>query len=134
MKALMQAIWTKFNAGSDFKTAISGRLYNNEAPQNPTFPYATYHLIDNNPEFEMGSVTNEDFSVQFSIFDDDSSAGDIGDLFENLKSLFDDAVLSVSGYNNIEFERDTTIGPVRDKVYKTWAYHVDYNIYLEDQP
>jgi len=135
MKALYTAIYSKFTAEvagahNSFYTAIGGRLYFAEAPQGATFPYCVYSMISNTPEYFFNDELYEEFLIQFSLFDQDSSAGDIGTNVGYLKSLFDDCSITVASYGHLLFERE--MGRLlRDAENNIWHYAVDYNVILE---
>jgi hypothetical protein len=138
MKALYTAIYTLFTATSggppavhnSFYTAIGGRLYFTEAPQAATFPYCVYSMISNTPEYFFNDELYEEFLIQFSLFDQDNSASDIGTNMGYLKSLFDDCSITVASYGHLLFERELS-GMLRDADNNIWHYSVDYNVILE---
>lgn len=129
MKELFVGIWSRFNATNTFKTAIGGRMYPHEAPQTPTFPYAVYSLISDNPEFDF-SDDHVAVQVQFSVYSEQSSPSQSFDLFDLLKTLFDDAKPTVTGWTVLRFQRGQAQLD-RDIEMKTWGYIVEYDILLE---
>ena len=103
MKALSTALFTKFT-GSAFSTSIGGRLYKARAPQNPTWPYAVYYLISDVPR-DTFTDRLEEVIVQFSIFSQSSGSTEIEDIVTNLKSLFDNCSLTITGNTHIMMNR-----------------------------
>ena len=127
MKALLSAIMTEI-VGSAFTTAIGGRLYLAEAPQDPTFPYAVYNIISESPdEYFVLSPALEEVSVSFTIYSEDESAVEANDLFENLKTVFDNCVLTVTGYTHIHMWR-TYSNLLRFPEANIWQYTADYDV------
>ena len=116
-----------------FYLAIGGRLYLNVAPQGATFPYCVYFVYgdENNPDF---SDDHEEFEIQFNIFSQNNSALEAGTLLSSLKSMFDDAALTVSGWRHLEMER-TSVLPNNDfdQVPPINGYSILYDVMLEKQ-
>lgn len=99
MIELYAAIITKVS-GSDLSTAVGGRIYSEDAPDGAALPYVIFidPLAEQRDTF---SERIEDISLQFSAFSDSTSTVEIGGIYDNIRSLFDDATLSVSGWTNI---------------------------------
>jgi len=132
VRVLFAAIKTKFDAVKvgNFYADMSGRLYFHEAPQGATYPYCVYQMISDAPEYYFNSERFEDFLIQFAIFDNDQSGYDITGYYESLKTMFDDVVLTVSGYTNVIFERESA-RLTRDPEDNVWQYSVDYRVMCE---
>ena len=96
------------------------------------FPYAIFQIITGNPDWTMGNKEKfEDILVQFSIFCAPGySAVEIHTIFKNLKALFDEAALSITGYTTIWMRRGPDHGPFPDED-KIWNKTVDYSVYIE---
>ena len=137
MKALQTAIWNLYKADTDddFYTGLSGRFYFHEAKQADTFPFAVYTFIpDDTVDYYFGADEEiEEITMQISIFSKSESTSEIGNLYEYCKTMFDDAILTVTGYSNILCERiASNIVGYRDREgVKIWQRNVDYMIYLE---
>lgn len=129
MKELFAGIWSLFNATNTFKTAIGGRMYPGEAPQEPAFPYAVYSLVSDIPDFDF-TDDHADIQVQFAIYSEQTSPSESFDLFALLKTLFDDARPTVTGWTVLSFQRSRAQLD-RDTEMKTWGYIVEYDILLE---
>ncbi|MCP4568381.1 MAG: hypothetical protein GY841_12460 [FCB group bacterium] len=132
MNALFTGIYGE-KAGSALNTALGGRFYINMAPQNVAFPYCVYFLVSAEHEYDF-SDEHEEFIIQFNLFDQNSnhSALALGVILGNLKTVYDDAALTVTGYRALKMTRDfvfsnndtTTDPPV-------FGYSVQYTILLE---
>jgi len=132
MKELFKAIKTLFSAANTFNTAMGGQLYLAHADQETaSFPYCLYSKPVGVSEWTY-TEDQEDILIQFSIFSKNNSAAEIEDAFDKLKTLFDDAVLSVTGYTSLFMHRESD-RLIRDNENNVWQHDVDYNISLEKQ-
>lgn len=129
MKELFAAIYTQFNATNDLKTALGGRMYPYEAPQNVTFPYCVYSMVSDMHEQDF-SDDHEYIDVQFSLFSEENSLEQVGTLYGYLKELFDNQTLTVSGYDHLTFTRGLS-QLIKDVEMGTWHYVVEYEVLLE---
>lgn len=129
MKALFDGIYAFANAASTFKTAIGGRFYFTEAPQGATFPYAVYSLVSNDIDyyFDGHAITP---MIQISIFSQDTGAAEVVDCWDKMRARFDDAAITVTGYNSVEFRRDQA-RLLRDPEANVWHYATDYELILD---
>ena len=103
MKNLSTGLFTKFT-GSAFSTSIGGRLYKARAPQNPTWPYAVYYIITDVPQ-DTFTDKIEEALIQFSVFSQASGSTEIEDIVTNLKALFDNCSLTITGNTHIMMNR-----------------------------
>jgi hypothetical protein len=135
VKNLSQSLFTKFT-GSAFSTSIGGRLYKARAPQNPTWPYAVYYLISDVPR-DTFTDKLEEVLIQFSVFSQASGSTEIEDAATNLKALYDNSTMTVTGNTCVEMERvgggsltdipaDTTLGTGQ-----YYQYDVDYEVVMQ---
>ena len=129
MTALDAAIFAKFNTTNALNTALSGRFFPGAADQATSFPYATYNEISSYDDWTF-TENIEETLIQFSIFSNKQSPAELNTLYGHLIALFDDAVLTVTGWNLLKFERASRIR-LRDIEMETWAYHIDYTVWLE---
>ena len=132
MKELFTGIMTYFNADKShaFYTGIGGRLYLSEAPQNTVYPYCVYFMMNDMPEHWFGGEVIEDVSIQFNIYSSDHSAIQITNLYNYLKSRFDECVLAVSGYSQLTFMRQMA-NLLREEERDVWQCAVEYQVLLE---
>lgn len=131
MTPLITGIYSKFIAApaNDFYTALSGRLYHAEAPQSTTFPYAVVFTVSHEHDWTFED-TFEDVLIQFSIFTQERSAANAGIFWGYLTTLYDDAVITISGYSQIYMIRDQS-RLIRDEESNVWHYSVDYDCKVE---
>lgn len=131
MKALSTALFTKFT-GSAFSTSIGGRLYKGRAPQNPTWPYAVYFIISDVPR-DTFTEKLEEVLIQFSVFSQASGSTEIEDIVTNLKALYDNCSLTITGNTHIVMDRQSASlvsgeADVTTGTGEYWQYDVDYEI------
>lgn len=135
MNALFKAIWDQFAATTTtgFYNEVSGRMYHNVAPQQAPFPYAVYFSVSDVDELDF-TDEREDFLIQFNIFTQDNSALPAGNLLESLKTMYDNASLTVTDWRHLKFQRDFVI-PNNDfsQVPPIQGYSVQYNALLEKE-
>jgi hypothetical protein len=135
MKDLFTGLYTEFatTPASSFYTALSGRMYLEEAPQGTAFPYAVYSLVNNSPDHYWTSRF-EEATIDFNLYSDSTSgATEITQLYEKLKEQFDDCSLTVSGYSHLRFRRENAWlnklpSEIPDK--SIWGYTVQYQVLL----
>ena len=131
MTPLLTGIYTLFSAlpHNTFYNAIGGRLYHANAPQEATFPYCVVESVSHEYDWNF-TDTFESVLIQFSIFTEERSASNIGVHWNKLATLFDDAAVSVSGYNEISMIRQQS-RLLRDIENNIWQYVVEYECFLE---
>jgi len=85
-----------------------------------------YWMISDESDWTV-SEDIELVTVQISVFDDNNSPTTVLTTFEYLKTLFDDAVLAVSGYDFVRMHRQIS-NLIRDEGMGTWHLSADYEI------
>ena len=100
------ALYSKLTSTSTWKTNIGGRVYYLNAPQNPTYPYCVFSIFSDDYSYDSGNAWEETY-WQFSIFDKDTSSGDIGTLESNLIDLLDGFELEPTNYTQISLTRQS---------------------------
>lgn len=107
MNVIRRAIWNKFtdDIQDPLYVDLGGtRMYYDEAPREPEYPYCVFHTPDIMHEFEF----EEEFeraTVQFNYHSKEQSPDEVGDGMEYIKDMFDWADLSVTGYIFLEMRR-----------------------------
>ena len=134
MKNLATALYAKI-AGSAFSTSIGGRLYQARAPQGVTWPYAVFYIIHDRPDNTF-QENLEDALVQFSLFSKAPETTEIEDIVTNLKALYDNCLLAITGNTHIMMNRqganltsvpaDTEAGTG-----EYWQYDVDFEVIMQ---
>jgi hypothetical protein len=133
MNSLFKGIFNHFSATTTagFYNDVSGRMYHNVAPQQATFPYCVYFSVSDVDDLDF-SDEHENFLIQFNIFSKNNSALEAGNLLESLKIMFDNCILTVTGWRHLQFKRDM-VNPNNDysQVPPVQGYSVGYNVLLE---
>jgi len=121
MNALFTAISTRWTA------AMAGRtLYNTEAMEEATFPYATVTLVSDTADWDF-SDDFEDCLIQFNLFSETPTCEEVGLTFAALKAAFDKHDLVIAGGETISLER---LPANLIRVDGVWQYIVTYRIYF----
>lgn len=128
LKAYVDA--TVESSHNAFYTSIGGRFYYKQAPQQATFPYCV-HWYPNDAYRPMFVEEYENFIVQFDLYDQDTDASTILTAGDNLKTLFDDATPTITGYSVIYMIRDFAIPPDWDSEAGVWQYIFQYGLMIE---
>lgn len=135
MDNLLAAIMTKFT-GSDFSTAVGGRIYLDEAPHGTAFPYAVFSIVAGTPE-DTFREDIDDVLVQFSLYSTSPGAAEITGLYADLTALLDRQTLSITGATCVQMLRtglvtmfDDITTPEGSSGVRHWA--VDYAIMVHD--
>jgi hypothetical protein len=129
MKELAAAITTRFNATNSLKTALTGQLYPYEAAQAATFPYGVYYFIDENTDYGF-SDEQRDIYIQFSLFSEGSSPGQAFTLGGYAETLFDNAKMTLTGFDLLQFKR-TGSRLMRDEEMNTYTFILEYHAIIE---
>jgi hypothetical protein len=134
MNNLLTAIMTK-TSGSALSTAVGGRIFEGEAPDGTEFPYIVISIV-NDTQIDTFLDKLDDITIQFSLYSISKGLTEITGMFANLKTLFDDAVLTITSNYHILISRqglttmfDDITTPLGTVGLRHWA--VDYWIITE---
>lgn len=126
MYDLFKSIIKKFDEEIDLNQALTGGLYNTEAPPNVSFPYGTFTLIAATPDHHAsGKFYLENCLVQFSLFSKDLV--EISNIQIILISVFDFGSLILDHFELISCVRENFV-PLR--IENVWQFNSDYRLYL----
>lgn len=137
MNNLITAITSKVTTGpSNFYNDIGGRFYLDQSPEDRQFPDCIFLIVVDTPDNYFADY-GEDIEIQFSLFSASSSVSEISTMYSDLNTLFNDAVLTVTGDVMVIMKRErlvtfmedivTTSGTQRVKV-----WNVDYSINIRN--
>ena len=128
MQTLLTGIYTVYNTANTFKTACTGGLHLEEAPQYTTMPYATYTLITGRPEYFF-SGNHEVATIQFDIY----AASNVTrqDLYTKLTALFDGCRPTVAGYTTLIMTRTNQHSGREGEQNDIYRYVVEYEVMIE---
>lgn len=134
IEAILKGIFDLENTGNPFKTAIGGRFYLGEAPQDTAYPYCIYEQISGVPDRTF-TDKYEDVLLQFTLVDSSDSIATIADAEAKMYALFDDAVLTISGYSSITLDRVSNVlvkkGQEIDDSITYWNVIATYRLFAE---
>ncbi len=131
MNNLLTAIYGKFS-GSALSTDVGGRIYLDQAPDGAEFPYVVFFIVVGTQEKTFTEhYTNT--LIQFSLFSASSSAAEIATMYADLKALFDECALTISGSKLVWMKESNLTTMVEDitvadatQTVKHWA--VDFEV------
>lgn len=103
MLNLSKAIYGKL-AGSALSAHIGTRLFDQYADEGTEYPYAVYFVVNDIPEYP-GGKTIEKFLIQFSLFSSLPGPTEVYGILTDLWTLYDDVVMTITGYKPIYFIR-----------------------------
>ncbi len=118
--------------GSALRALIASRFYEEEAPEDPAYPYVVFYDMSSHYAFDEFGSPNEWQTIEVSVFDDGYSNTTVKDIYKAIVALFDNCEqsLSVSGYTVRECLRELSI-LTRDPDDNSWSYKIQYHIQLE---
>lgn len=137
MKNFYTGLMTYFNAApgsvhNSFWTAIGGRMFNTVAPEDTTLPYCVFTHVAG-VQSDTFTEDMDEVTLQFSIFSEGSSSGEVHDAMTACKALFDGCSFQVTSGVVVQFMRGVDGLIIED--YETesgsqriWHYHVDYRV------
>ena len=131
MNNLLSAIMTKC-AGSALSTDVGGRIFLDEAPEGTEYPYIVFMIVSDTPDKTFTEIY-EDVLVQFSLYSASASAAEISTMYADLKALFDECALTITGStlvwmwrSNLTTMVDEITTPAGTSTVKHWA--VDFDV------
>ena len=135
MIELSKAIFGKIS-GSALSSHIGNRLFKGEAPSGAEYPFVVYMVVVTIPDNKFNEHF-EDTTIQFSLYSILSGSTEIENMYKDLRTLFDDCSMSITGDTLIWFRRDSATQQIEDHTTptgtaKAWAYHVDYTVSVKD--
>jgi hypothetical protein len=123
MNNLLTAIYGK-TSGSALSTYVGDRIYLDEVRQDIVLPYVVFFIVSGMPD-KTFTEHYTDTMIQFSLFSDDESGTEIQTMYGNLKTLFDECALTITGSTLVWMRESNLTTMVEDGV-KHWA--IDYEL------
>ena len=131
MVNLLTAIYSK-TSGSALSSDVGGRIFLDRAPDGCEFPYVVFFVVSGVPDRTFSEhYTNT--LIQFSLFSASSSAVEITDMYADLKALFDEQPLTITGSTLVWMKENnlTTMADditVADATQAVKSWHVDFEV------
>ncbi len=128
MEALLTGIYGVYSTVNNFRTACTGELHLEEAPQGTAMPYTTFTLVVARPDYYFAGV-HEIATIQFDIY----AGSDVvrQDLYTKLTALFDDCRPTVAGYTSLIMERISQQSVREGEQNNIFRYIVEYLVTIE---
>jgi hypothetical protein len=136
MKALYTAIVAKYATagGATLRGKVGDTIYPFRAPQGRALPLILFQHSGTVVDYTMVSGATaateiRTVSIDFVLYDDDASPLVIEDAAEDVYALFDDALLTVTGWTVFDAERENDLD-IRDEPNKMWQKVITYRYQL----
>ncbi len=134
MSALRTAVYNEFRADSNAPLYVDldgTRLYYDEAPQVPTYPYCVFQFLNERYEFQFVERF-EDTMVQFNYFSKKQSPDICDDGVADIKTMFDWTNLTVSGFLFLKMERTFSMPARKIQPENAWKGIVRYDLLVQE--
>ena len=127
MQQVSKAIITRYSAEATFKAALTGGLYDTEAPQGTAFPYGVFQLISETDEHTFTDI-KENCILQFKIYSNVSTSSvELDLLLKKLLAAFNYCTLTVTDYTFLKMQKENII---KNKIDGIWEYLILFRIIL----
>ena len=125
MQAISKAILVTFNADATLKAALTGGLYDTEAPQTTTHPYGVFQLTGSVDDLTF-SDTKETHMIQFKIYSNNSgSCASLDIVLAALLATYNFCQLTIIGQTFVRMQKRSISKTKTDGV---WEYLVLFEI------
>ena len=130
MQTLLTGIYEVYSGagGATFRTACTGGLHLEEAPQFTSMPFATYSLIMGRPDYFF-SGNLEVARIQFDIYAGSNITRQ--DLYTKLTALFDNCRPAVTGYTTLIMTRIGQQIAREGEQNDIYRYMIEYDVTIE---
>jgi hypothetical protein len=128
MNDLFQAVYAKFT-GSTLEDNLAGGLHNTKAPQDADYPYVVFYLISDVPHWTF-DANMENVLIQFTIYDENPSVENVGNLYGYLIDLYDWSTLDLDDYHSIYIKREFSELGQDEGV---WMYFCQYRCEIQEK-
>lgn len=129
LNILSAAVLTKWNATSALTTLVTGGLWYERAPRDTTPPYTdfTLEIIDKMRTYDSRIEIAILSFIPFSA--DKQTPKETFNIFKEITNVYDDVVLTVTGFKMVKCERDTAI-PLKDPDNEGYQNTIDYTVWI----
>ena len=131
MSAIRTAIWNYFKLSdiAPLYLDLAGtRFYYSEAPEQIEMPYCVFHAFEEVRDSTF-DLEFEDVPIQFDYYATTASTCDDG--IADIKTMFNYASLTISGYTCLKLERFFVFNPVKIQPDDVWQGIVRYNLLIQ---
>lgn len=123
---LETAIYGKLS-GSTLTGLISGRMYNNLAPDRTTYPYVVFKVYTYYPDRAFDREYSN-YRVQFSGYSTSSSMSELNAIMAAIKALYDEQTLTVTGHTTVWMKLDSETQIVEEHTTPSGSETVTHNV------
>jgi len=126
---VITAIYAAFTNDTDLSAAVSGGLWNPDAPQGTDMPYGIYFIVSDVPDrWNAGSAQAESILVQFNYYTTGANTV-LTDIFNKHCAVFDE--WNDDGtYGDFRMELERKAGPLREPETKILSINMDFRVWL----
>ena len=110
---------------SNLSSDVGGRIFLDDSPQGEDFPYVVFYIVSGIPERTF-TEHYTDSLIQFSLFSASASAAEITDMYADLKGLFDEQPLTISGSTLVWMKEENLTTMVDDILVKDATVRVKH--------
>ncbi len=131
MGVIRTGIWNYFRLSdvAPLYVDLAGvRFYYDESPEQPIFPYCVFHVFDEVPERTF-DLEFEDAAIQFNYYG--VTADECDDGVVDIKTMFDYAILTLSGYTCLRLEREFVFDSSKIEPDDIWVGIVRYSLLMQ---
>ena len=131
MGIIRTGIWSYFLADNvaPLYTNLDGvRFYYSEAPEQPNKPYCVFHVLQENYDFTF-DLEFEEVLIQFDYFG--ATGDECDDGVADIKTMFDYATLTLSGYTCLRMEREFVFNSSKIQPDDIWSATVRYSLLIQ---
>ncbi len=130
MQNLTTAIFSKLS-GSALSNDINGQLFKGRAPSNTRLPYIVFSVPSDAPQYTF-TESFEGAIVLFDLYSDSISVLEISTMYADLKTLYDECSLTITGETLVWMREASVSTSVEDittqdgiQQVKHWAVNFD---------
>jgi hypothetical protein len=119
-------------AHNSFFNAVSGQLFEDEAPEGIQYPYAVYRIIVA-PKERTFSEVYSNIMLQLSIFSSNPDSSEIKEAYAYAGQLFDEKSLTITG-STLVWMRETNLAVIMEEhttptgTQSVKAYHITFEV------
>lgn len=128
MIEISTAINSKAEADSALMNFVNDQFYLHKGPSDASLPYCSFFMVSDVPTYDHSFSAIENTLWQIDSWG--KTAKEAMSLGQEVKRVFDNAVLNVEGYKALRCERQNA-----DLIYEQdtehYHYYVEYRIYVE---
>ena len=124
MKVLLTAIYSALMNGTP-GTLVDGRIYLDRAPEDAQLPFIVFFIVNSNPDDPFAG-TLEHTWFQFNIFSSSSGVTEISDIYDAIRGVLDDSILTLSAGEMVIMKRNNLLTSIEEETTSQGTEHVKH--------